>query len=95
MFTTSSKVEQNLLPIYSAGNLNGNKREPMIVHIVVYIMLMSIYNCCAAINIHLFILFILDIRQIEVKQTLLIPYNRKIKAKRTLLIQELKKIKVN
>jgi hypothetical protein len=27
----------------------------MIVHIVVYIMLMSISNCCAAINIHLFI----------------------------------------
>jgi hypothetical protein len=31
----------------------------MIVHIVVYIMLMSISNCCAAINIHLFILFYL------------------------------------
>jgi hypothetical protein len=57
MFTTSSKEEQNLLPIYSAGNLNGNKREPMIVHIVVYIMLMSISNCCAAINIHFILLF--------------------------------------
>jgi hypothetical protein len=34
-------------------------RDQMIVHIVVYIMLLSISNCCAAINIHLFIYFYL------------------------------------
>jgi hypothetical protein len=33
-------------------------RDPTIVHIVVYIFLSSSVNCCAAINIHLFIYLI-------------------------------------
>ncbi len=41
---------------------NGMIKDPMIVHIIAYILLLSISNCCAAINIHLFIyLFIYEV----------------------------------
>ena len=60
MSTTSSQKEQNFIANSTRRKILRKYRDQMIVHIVVYIMLLSISNCCAAINIHLFIyLFLL------------------------------------
>jgi hypothetical protein len=54
---------------------------------------MPYYQSFVSLRFDIVAIAIQDIRNIEAKRTLLIPYNRKIKANRTLLIQELKKIK--
>jgi hypothetical protein len=54
MFTTSSQEEQKIDSIQLSGKSKLKIRDSMIVHVVDYIMPLSISNCCAAINIHLF-----------------------------------------
>ncbi len=54
----SSQKEQNFIANSTRRKILRKYRDPMIVHIVVYIMLLSISNCCATINIHLFIIII-------------------------------------
>jgi hypothetical protein len=39
----------------------------MIVHVVVYIMLLSISNCCAAINIYLFIYLFIYLNDLRIR----------------------------
>ena len=54
----SSQKEQNFIANSTRRKILRKYRDQMIVHIVVYIMLLSISNCCAAINIHLFIIYL-------------------------------------